>query len=337
MTPEQLPGAPTPYDKPGDFIMTQFMRFVGIDVSKDHLDIHCLPDGLALRVANSGEGIGLLLQRIGALEGVAFGCEATGGYEDLLLIRLGQAAVPGYCLHPSDVRAHSRLTGKRAKTDRLDARAIAGALQVAVATRKPAIRAASLSAIKELTTLRRRLIAGVNELKSLRARMGDAGVLGTIDAMIDQHVKAVKALQAQIRSALAGHPEQAQRARRIASMPGAGPVLTAELIGSMPELGTLSARQAASLTGVAPHPRQSGNTGGRGRCQGGRAAIRRVLYMAALSVIRSQKQPLAAFYAKLRAAGKPFKLAIVAIMRKLIVTLNAMIKNDQDWQPETQS
>ena len=326
------------------------MRFVGIDVSKDHLDIHCLPDGLALRVANSGEGIGLLLQRIGALEGVAFGCEATGGYEDLLLIRLGQAAVPGYCLHPSDVRAHSRLTGKRAKTDRLDARAIAGALQVAVATRKPAIRAASLSASKELTTLRRRLIAGVNELKSLRARMGDAGVLGTIDAMIDQHVKAVKALQAQIRSALAGHPEQAQRARRIASMPGAGPVLTAELIGSMPELGTLSARQAASLTGVAPHPRQaasltgvaphprqSGNTGGRGRCQGGRAAIRRVLYMAALSVIRSQKQPLAAFYAKLRAAGKPFKLAIVAIMRKLIVTLNAMIKNDQDWQPKTQS
>lgn len=336
MTPEQLPGASTPHDKPGIFIMTQFARFVGIDVGKAHLDVHCLPDGLELRVPNSCEGIGLLLRRIGVLDGVAFGCEATGGYEDCLLIALSEAGLAAYCLHPSDVRAHSRLTGKRAKTDRLDALAIARALQVAVATRKPARRSRAMSAIKELTLLRRRLISGLNELKSHKARMGSAMAASTIGTLISQHILAIKTLEAQIRSSIAADPEQAHRARRIASMPGAGPVLTGELIGSMPELGTLSSRQAASLTGVAPHPRQSGNTRRPGKCQGGRPAIRRLLYMACLSVIRAQKHPLATFYAKLRASGKPFKLAIVALMRKFIVTLNAMIKNQTDWNPQTQ-
>ncbi|QND50789.1 IS110 family transposase [Phyllobacterium sp. 628] len=317
--------------------MTQFTRFVGIDVSKAYLDLHCLPDGLELRVPNSRAGVGLLLQRIGVLEGVAFGCEATGGYEDCLLIVLGEAGMAAYCLHPSDVRSHSRLTGRRAKTDRLDAIAIARALQVAVATRKPAIRSTTMSAIKELTTLRRRLIAGLSELKSHEARMGDADAASIIGVLMDQHIKAIKTLEAHIRSAIARNPAQAQTARRIASMPGAGPVLTAELIGSMPELGTLSSRQAASLTGVAPHPRQSGNSSRSGKCQGGRAGIRRVLYMASLSVIRCAKHPLAAFYQRLRANGKPFKLAIVALMRKLIVTLNAMIKNQTDWQPNIQT
>lgn len=316
--------------------MPQLTRFVGIDVSKDHLDVYCHPDGLALRVANSRAGIAGLLQRFEGDGSLAFGCEATGGYEDLLLTMLTDAGTSGYCLHPSDVHAYSRLTGKRAKTDRLDAMAIARALEAAVATRKPAMRSANMSLIKELTTLRRRLIAGLNELKSHKARMASAAAGAAIDRLVQEHALAIKALERDIRSAIRADPAQAPRAAHIASMPGAGPVLTAELIGSMPELGTLSSRQAASLTGVAPHPRQSGNSRRPGKCQGGRAAIRRVLYMAALSVTRMKNQPLAIFYAKLRARGKPFKLAIVAIMRKLIVTLNAMIKNDTDWSHKIQ-
>lgn len=334
MTPEQLQGASTPYDKPGNLIMTQFERFVGVDVSKDHLDIHCLPDGLELRMANSPEGIGLLLQRIGSVEGVAFGCEATGGYEDRLLIALSEATTPGYCLHPSDIRAFARFKGKRAKTDRLDAKAIAEALTLAVAHRKPVVRTRHQSSIKELTTLRRRLIVMHNELKS---RMESPDGAAAIATLIATQTTIKKQLEATIARTIDQDGHSSHRAERIRSVPGAGPVLVAELIGSMPELGTLSSRQAASLTGVAPHPRQSGTSRKAGRCQAGRPHIRRNLYMACLCLIRAKSQPLACFYQKLRDAGKPFKVAIVAIMRKLIVIINAIIKTDTPWSSQNQT
>ena len=127
------------------------------------------------------------------------------------------------------------------------------------------------------------------------------------------------------------HPSLRDNARRIQTAPGAGPMLAATLIACMPELGTLTSRQAASLTGVAPHPRQSGTSRARGRCQAGRAPVRAVLYMATLAAIRCKTSSLRAFYERLRANGKPFKLAIVAAMRKFIVMLNTMLKRDQDW------
>ncbi|MGO4447630.1 transposase [Phyllobacterium sp. TAF24] len=248
--------------------MTQFDRFVGIDVSKDHLDIHCLPDGLELRVANSPEGIGLLLQRIGSVEGVAFGCEATGGYEACLLVAANEAGLLVWCLHPQDIRGFARLKGKRAKTDRLDARAIAEVLVMAVVHRMPVVRTRQQSSIKELTTLRRCLISMNNELKSLQARMTSPEAQAAIAALIAAQVKVRKQLEAAIAS--------------------------------------------------------------------GRPHIRRILYMACLSIIRAKSQPLARFYQKLRAAGKPFKVAIVAIMRKLIVIINAIIKTDTPWRLEHQ-
>jgi transposase len=132
-------------------------------------------------------------------------------------------------------------------------------------------------------------------------------------------------------AAIERHPPLRERARRIQTAPGAGPLLAATLVACMPELGTLSSRQAASLTGVAPHPRQSGASRPRGRCQAGRAPVRAVLYMATLAAIRCKTSSLRAFYQRLRANGKPFKLAIVAAMRKFIVTLNTMLKHQQDW------
>ncbi|MHC1549788.1 IS110 family RNA-guided transposase [Phyllobacterium sp. K27] len=311
--------------------MTHFDRFVGIDVSKDHLDIHCLPDGLELRVVNSPEGIDQLLHRIGSAEGIAFGCEATGGYEDCLLICLSEAGLPVWCLHPSDIRAFARLKGKRAKTDRLDARAIGEALALAVAHRMPVARTRQQSTIKELTALRRRLIVMQSELKSFMSRMASPDAKAAIAMLVETQARIKKQLEASIASAIKADEQVGHKACRIRSVPGAGPVLAAELIGSMPELGALSSREAASLAGVAPHPRQSGLTRKSGRCQGGRSHIRKTLYMASLSIIRAKSQPLACFYQKLRAAGKPFKVAMVAIMRKLIVTLNAIIKTDTPW------
>ncbi|MCX8282030.1 IS110 family transposase [Phyllobacterium sp. 0TCS1.6C] len=317
--------------------MTQFERFVGIDVSKDHLDIHCLPDGLQLRIANDCEGIDELVQRLGALDGIAFGCEATGGYEERLLIGLSEAGLPAYCLHPSDVRAFARFKGKRAKTDRLDAKAIAEALAVAVNHRMPVVRTEQQSTIKELTALRRRILIMQNELKSLMSRMSSAAAEAAIATLVATQTALRKQLETAIADAIRGDATLRHRAERLRSVPGTGPVLAAELLGSMPELGSLSSRQAASLVGVAPHPRQSGLTQKRGRCQGGRAQIRRTLYMASLSIIRARNRPLALFYQKLRAAGKPFKVAIVAVMRKLIITLNAIIRTDTPWAQTAQT
>ncbi|HEY4848535.1 MAG TPA: transposase, partial [Methylocella sp.] len=186
------------------------------------------------------------------------------------------------------------------------------------------------SIIKELAALRRTLIISLSELKSLKARMSAAVAAKTIATLIATNLRALKT-KAAIRQAIKDNPDARRKALQILSAPGAGPVLAAELIGAMPEFGTLTSRQAASLVGVAPHPRQSGERKRSGKCQGGRPKIRRVLYMAALSVIKAKRRPLCAFYEKLRANGKSFKVAIVAIMRKLIVTLNAMIKAGMSW------
>ena len=178
--------------------------------------------------------------------------------------------------------------------------------------------------------MRRTLIISLSELKSLKARMSAAVAAKTIATLIATNLRALKT-KAAIRQAIKDNPDARRKALQILSAPGAGPVLAAELIGAMPEFGTLTSRQAASLVGVAPHPRQSGERKRSGKCQGGRPKIRRVLYMAALSVIKAKRRPLCAFYEKLRANGKSFKVAIVAIMRKLIVTLNAMIKAGMSW------
>jgi len=313
--------------------MTDFRTFVGVDVGKDFLDVHRHPDGLAFRVANSPAGICRLLKRLGAGP-YAIGCEATGGYEDRLLLALGQAGRPAWCLHPADVRAFARLQGVRAKSDAIDARLIAEALVVATARRAPTRRTPIQSKIRQMATVRRRLCAAITQLKSLLSSLDDAAARAPLLALLQAHTAALKALGRDLQQAIQGDPASARMARRITTAPGAGPVLAIELIAAMPELGTLSSRQAASLVGVAPHPRQSGKTTRPGRCQAGRSNIRRVLYMATLSAIKARLHPIYPFYKRLRAAGKPFKVAIVAAMRKQIVMLNAMSKNQTDWKPE---
>lgn len=313
--------------------MPHFTRLVGVDVSRRHLDVHLHPEAEAFRVDNTPEGITALLARLDPAS-CAIGCEATGGYESRLLLACGEAGYPVWCLHPADVRAFARLKGRRAKTDRLDARAIAEALAVAVTSRKPLDRSRTQCAIREMNTVRRRIIATIAEFRSLLASLNDEQARATLLSLLEAQADALKTLERTIRETIKADPDTARTARRIMSAPGAGPVLAAELIASMPELGSLSSRQAASLVGLAPHPRQSGNNDRPGRCQAGRANIRRVLYMATLSALRARLAPLFPFYERLRAAGKPFKLAIVAAMRKFIVMLNAMIKNNTEWNPQ---
>jgi transposase len=312
--------------------MTHFQRFAGIDVAKDALDVHCLPDGLVFRVANSSHGVRALLERIGASPDCAFGCEASGGYESTLLVELAEAGRPVWCLHPNDVRAVARLKGKRAKTDALDARAIPEVLSMAVTTRQPLARSRRQNRLKQLLTARRALLTAIVALKSLLAQLGCDDVGAVLEDSLRHQQALLRRLAKAIQQTIRDDRAAAEAERRIRSVPGAGPGLAAELLTNMPELGRLSGRQAASLAGLAPHPRQSGRSNPNGHCQAGRAGIRRILYMATLSALRAKNATLLPFYERLRASGKPFKVAITAAMRKVLVILNAMLKSRTEWR-----
>lgn len=310
--------------------MTEYTQFVGVDISKEHLEVHVHPGGERLRLANTPAGAAALVARF---PGAAFACEASGGHERALLCAAVEAGAPAWRLHPADVRAFAKLQGVRAKTDPIDARMIAHACAAAAGTRAPAVLEAAAEELRDLLALRRRTLEEVHAWKSWLARPSAAAARRLARARLRSAERALARLEAAIDRALERDPALAARARRITSAPGAGRLLAATLLAFLPELGQLSSRQAASLVGVAPHPRQSGARQRPGRCQAGRPQVRRVLYMAALAAIRAGKAPFADFYRRLREAGKPHKIAIVATMRKLIVALNTMLKQNRDWHP----
>lgn len=306
--------------------MTHMTRLVGIDVGKSHLDVHCLPDGHSCRVPNTDAGIAGLLASLADGPDWVAACEASGGYERRLLLAMSEADKPLYCLHPADVRAFARLTGTRAKTDRLDAKVIAHALEVARKHRAPVHISRTQSDLKQLLALRRHLTITLTDLKSLDASSHCASAKALIAKRIAQAKDDLMTLQRAIKATVAQDEAATRTAALVQSIPGVGPLMGAHILASMPELGAISHKQAASLVGVAPHARQSGKTDRGGRCQGGRKEVRRCLYMAALSAIKIKAPSLYPFYKRLREAGKPFKVAITAAMRKLVIHINATLK-----------
>jgi len=310
-------------------MMPQMTTFVGIDVAKDKLDVHLDPSGTSFAVPNTAAGVRHVARRLEPDAVIAL--EASGGYERTAAEGLAAAGLTVLRLHPADVRAFARLHGKRAKTDRIDAALIARAAAVAAASRKPYHADPAAADVKEMAACRRLLHHQRAALKGQITRLATT----TMRPILARLIKALEAdiwrIEAAMAATIAQDPRLCENARRIQTAPGAGPILAATLVACMPELGTLTSRQAASLTGVAPHPRQSGTSRARGRCQAGRAPVRAVLYMATLAAIRCRSSSLRAFYDRLRANGKPFKLAIVAAMRKFIVSLNTMLKHHQDW------
>ena len=313
--------------------MPEIAPCVGIDVAMEKLDIHVQPTGVAFAVPNTAAGVRQLIARIEP--GAVIALEASGGYERTAAEGLASAGFAVFRLHPADVRAFARMTGRRAKTDRIDAALNARAAPLAQASRMPYCARPVAADLKEMAACRRLLLDQLAALKGQATRLATQAMrrlLGTRIAALKADVRAIDQAMAQI---IENDPDLRERARRIQTAPGAGPTLAATLIAYLPEIGALTSRQVASLVGVAPHPRQSGNQRTQGRCQAGRAPVRRVLYMATLAAIRSKTSNLRGFFERLRANGKPFKLAMVAAMRKLIVMLNAMIKTQQDWKPST--
>jgi transposase len=311
--------------------MTQDALVVGIDVSKAMLDVAILPLGQVFRLDNAASGWRRLIKRLRGQTIAVVAFEATGGYERGLLKALNVAGLPAARVNPSRIRDFARACGILAKNDRLDALMIARFAQsLPPRLSKPD---AAVEALAELVTARRQ----ISEDLTRTANQAEHAASAVLKRMVQRRLRALKAdlklIELEIAKAVAQEPEFVRKNTLLRSAPGVGPVTSCTLLALLPELGQLANRPIAGLIGVAPYDHDSGKLKGQRCIWGGRQAVRDVLYMAALGAIRTKGSTFQAFYQRLIKAGKKPKVAIVAVMRKLATTLNAMLKHDQQWKP----
>ena len=310
-------------------------QYVGIDVSKARLDVAVWPGARNFSVANDPRGIVELVEQVAALKPQAVVLEATGGLEALAVSELHAAELTVAVVNPRQVREFARSLGRMGKTDRLDALVLAQFAQSAHSNgRLPELRLPDQAEaeLKALVTRRRQLV-GMLVAETNRRERAPKVIRKSIVASIRGIKRAIAEIEQQVRTVLTDSPVQQAKAVLLAAVPGVGPQLTLTLLADLPELGKLDRRKIASLVGVAPHPYESGKFYGRRRCWGGRATIRPTLYMAALSAVR-YNPALRACYQRLLERGKSRKLALVACMRKLLVTLNAILRDSASWNPD---
>lgn len=305
--------------------------FVGIDVSKDGLDVCVLPSGEAFSVLNDGEALAGLAARLKAAGADLVALEATGGFEALAAGTLASAGLGVVVVNPAQVRAFANALGKRAKTDPVDAYVIARFAQAV----RPQIRPLADAEARLLSDLvgRRRQI--LQMLVAERQRLGrtiEPRLKKSLGRLIRALQKELGEIDGDIDQAIRSSPVWRFKADLLQSAPGIGKVIARTLIAEMPELGRLDRRQAAALAGLAPFTRQSGQWRGKSFIGGGRPAVRAALFMASLSAARHNPQ-LKAFHQRLIAAGKPKMVAIIAVARKLLILLNAILRDQKPWQP----
>ena len=301
--------------------------YIGIDVSKATLDI-CIADGEAWQTENADESMEALVARVAQLHPALIVLEATGGYEARVAANLAAAGLRVAIVNPRQVRRYGQALGKLAKTDQIDAELLA---RFAAAV-KPAVRALPDDDARELEALiaRRRQLIGMITAEQNRLQIASPVTRGEIKS----HVAWLRRQLAKIDRNLDDHIRRSPiwRAKDdlLRSVPGVGGTTSTTLLALLPELGTLNRKQIAALVGVAPFNRDSGVLRGKRKVWGGRANVRGALYMAAL--VGTRHNPLLkAFYARLRCAGKPAKVALVACMRKLLTVLNAIIRDARAW------
>lgn len=306
---------------------------VGIDVAKAHVDVWVLGAKLeAQRFDNEAEAHSALAAALKPLGVALVVMEATGGYEAALACALQAAGLPVAVVNPRQARDFAKSMGQLAKTDRIDARMLAEF--AATLARRDDLSSfirpladAQQQALAAMVTRRRQLVTMMLSERQ-RLQLAIAVVRPSIEAMIEAIRKQLDEVEAQMVGHVQAHYAELDKLLRSAS--GIGPVASATLIAELPELGKLNRREIASLVGVAPMANDSGTTRGRRRVQGGRFEIRRVLYMATLTAAR-HNPAIKTFYERLLAAGKLPKVALIACMRKLLTTLNAMVKTNTPW------
>lgn len=307
-------------------------RIIGIDVSRDWLDLHCLFDGQRVRLPNTNEGHARLAD-LARSEGALVCFEATGGQEWRLWSALDATGIATRQLPPAQIKAFAASRGTRAKTDRIDAELIARfmAFRPDAGRNLPHEKLRLLRALTskrgQLVETRKRLLMQIKA----QCRLGTAGMFEDMDAavkgLLDRHIAEV---EVQIEKTIASDEDLATTAYILRSIPGIGPVASAMMIAEMPELGQITGEQAAALTGLAPIAHDSGALRGKRAIGGGRRALRHVMFQAAL-VASNHNPALRTFADRLRDRGKAHKIIIIAVARKLITIANALCKSRQPW------
>jgi transposase len=305
--------------------------YVGIDVSKDRLDVHVSPSGETFAVARDGKGLEVLVERLQTLSPKLIAVEATGGFETIVAAAVAGAGLPLVVVNPAQVRHFAKAVGKRAKTDPIDAAVIAHFAEAV----KPQLRALPDEAQRQLAELvarRRQIIEMMVAERQREKRSANARVRKSILRHIKVLEKEVPEIDEDIGTLVRGSPVWREKEDLMVSFPGIGNTLARTILSDVPELGNLTRREIASLVGVAPFTRQSGRWRGQSMIGGGRGPARAAAFMAAL--VASRHNPdLKIFYARLLAAGKPKMVALIAVARKILITLNAMLRDKKKWHP----
>lgn len=305
---------------------------VGVDVSKDTLDLDSLPESARRQFSNDEKGIAELLAYLdaqnarSAIDRIVL--EATGGYETRVSVALAGAGLPVVVVNPKQVRDFAKACGILAKTDRLDAMVLARfALQI-----RPPVRPLPDEAQREFADLldRRSQLVVMRAQEKARVATAPPVTLKSLKEHIAWLDARIKSHDIDMTHKLRTSDAWKNKVELLDSMPGIGKVSVFTLLGRLPELGQLNRQQIAALVGVAPFNDDSGKRRGQRYIRGGRAEVRNVLYMATITAIR-HNPAIRSFYERLSSAGKPFKVAITACMRKLLTVLNAMVKTGQPW------
>lgn len=305
--------------------------YVGCDVCKDRLDVYLHPIGRRLALSNDRDGLKALKRALAGLDVALVVMEATGKYHRRAHRTLAAAGVRVAVVNPLRARLFAEAAGALAKTDGVDAKMLA----VMGAALEPRTAAPAPKALEDLAELVRARNAAVAERTALANRL-HASRTAFLKAELRRRITAadthVARLAAEIQKRIAADPAMARRYAILVSIPGFGPAVAAELLVDLAELGRVSAKAAASLAGLAPWPDDSGDRNGPRHIRGGRAHARRALYWAALAAARFNPD-LKGFYNRLRSAGKKPKVALVAVMRKLVVLANILLKENRLWKP----
>ena len=305
---------------------------VGIDVAKDKLDVAVRPSGESFVVSRDEAGLEELRDRLGKLQVALVGLEATGGYESVVAASLSATGLPVVVVNPAQVRAFAKALGKRAKTDPIDAAVIAHFVEAT----KPDVRPLPDEATRQLSDLvtrRSQILAMIVAEQQRKTHRPNKRMLASIERLLAALQKELSDLDGQIRETIKASPVWREKDKLLESVPGVGPAISGRLLAEMPELGSLDRRQVASLGGLAPWTRQSGQWKGKSFIGGGRAGVRSALFMGAMVAAR-HNPPLKAFYERLIAAGKQKMVALIAVARKLLTILNAIVRDRQPWREQ---
>ena len=311
--------------------MDEIVRFVGIDVSKDHLDIHLRPDDHQQRFTYDDDGLVALVAILNQRQPRLIVLEATGGYEQRVVAALAAQELPVVVVNARRVRDFAKATGQLAKTDRLDAAVLSDFGEKL----RPELRTLPDAGREELKALlvRRRQLVDMMTAEKNRQTIAPALIRRKIQKHIDWLKKQLGDVDEDLASAVRDSPIWKAKDEILQSTPGIGPTTSTTMLAALPELGLLNRHTIAALVGVAPMNEDSGKFRGRRKIQAGRHSVRTILYMATLVATR-HNPVIRAFYQRLLTAGKPKMVAITACMRKLLTILNSMLKTNSPWSPE---